>query len=134
MTSDKLPPLRYILEGFVPDREFRLFNFHAIETRLSGDGGVRTAFTVRTDLSLIRRYGIHVQELPLLCRELLERRAVSEVERHLTLTEEDMRVHQAGRMAAEAATKKKYKKPPPENAPGHTWRASNSVKIERHAL
>lgn len=132
MTNDKLPPLRFILEGFVPDHGFRLFNFMAVETRLTENGGERTAFTVRTDLSLIRRYGIHVQELPLLCRELLERRSVLEAERHLTLTEEDMRVHQAERIATEATTKKKFRKPPPDNA-RNTWRVSNSLNIERRA-
>jgi len=123
--------MRYILEGFVPDHEFRLFNFQAVETRLTENGGERTHFTVRTDLSLIRRYGIHVQELPLLCRELLERRVVSDVERHLTLTENDMRVHQAGRMAAEAATRKRQRKSPSESA-GSTWRTSNPLHLERH--
>ncbi len=132
MTNEKQSQLRYILEGFVPDREFRLFNFQAVDTRLSEVGAVRTAFTVRTDLSLIRKYGIHVQELPLLCRELLERRPVSEAGRHFTLTEEDMRLHQAGRMSAEAATRKKYRRPPSENA-GHGWRTTNSLKWENHA-
>jgi hypothetical protein len=132
MTNEKQPLFRFILEGFVPDHGFRLFNFMAVETRLSENGGERTAFTVRTDLSLIRGYGIHVQELPLLCRELLERLAASNVERNLTFTEEDMRVHQAERLAVEATTKKRFRKPPPENA-GNTWRVSNSLNIERHA-
>lgn len=129
MINERLPQFRFILEGFVPDREFRLFNFQAVETRPSENGGERTAFTVRTDLSLIRRYGIHVQELPLLCRELLERLAVSNDERHLTLTEQDMRVHQAERLAIEATTRKKHKRPPPESA-GNTWRVSNSLNTE----
>jgi hypothetical protein len=131
MTNEKHPQFRFILEGFVPDHGFRRFNFMAVETRLSEHGGERTAFTVRTDLSLIRRYGIHVQELPLLCRGMLERLAASDVERNLTLTEEDMRVHQAERLAIEATTKKSFRKPPPEKA-GSTWRVSNSLDIERH--
>jgi hypothetical protein len=34
----------------------------------------RTHFVVRADLELMRKYEIRVQELPLLCRRLLERR------------------------------------------------------------
>jgi len=131
MTNEKQSQLRYILEGFVRDRDFRLFNFQAVATRPSENAGERVAFTVRTDLSLIRKYGIHVQELPLLCRELLERRPVSEVERHFTFTEEDMRVHQAGRMAAEAIIRKKPRKPQSENA-GQAWRVSNSLNAGRN--
>jgi hypothetical protein len=131
MTNEKQPQRRYILEGFVPDREFRLFNFQAVDTRTSEIGAVRTAVTVRTDLSLIRKYGIHVQELPLLCRELLERRSVSETERHLTLTEEDMRASRAERLAVEA-TRKKWRKPAPGNA-GQAWRTTSPLVVERRS-
>ncbi|MFM2126292.1 MAG: hypothetical protein RL328_2743 [Acidobacteriota bacterium] len=132
MADEKRPQLRFILEGFVPDQEFRLFNFQAVETRISGSTVERTAFTVRTDLSLIRQYGIHVQELPLLCRELLERRSVSEAERHLILTEEDMQALQSARVAAEAISKKKYRRTPREHT-GHRWGSTSPLNMEKHA-
>ncbi len=131
MTNNKQSQLRYILEGFVPDREFRLFNFQAVDTRRSETAAVRTAVTVRTDLSLIRKYGIHVQELPLLCRELLERRSVSEADRYLTLTEEDMRANQADRLAVETM-RKKWRKPAPGNA-GQAWRTTSPLVVERRS-
>jgi hypothetical protein len=131
MTNEKQPQLRYILEGFVPEREFRLFSFQAVDLRPLASGGGRTAYTVRTDLSLVRKYGIHLQELPLLCRELLERRPVSEAGCHLTLTEEDLRVRQAERLIAEAA-RKKWRRAPPGNA-GQAWRTTSPLVVEKQS-
>lgn len=51
--------MQFILTGFTPDTGFRVFAFQGI-----GTDRTRTDFTVRTDLSLIRRYGIRMQELP----------------------------------------------------------------------
>lgn len=128
MARDAGPQLRFVLNGFSPDKGFRLFKFQRLETL----EGVQTRrdFTVRTDLSLIRGYGIHVQELPLLCRELLERRADSEAAQHLTYTEEDMRLHQADRIAAQQTPRKmSARKPPIENA-GRTWRTPGLLRTE----
>ena len=66
-------PSRFILNGFTHDKGFRQFAFEGIE-----EDRDRTQFTVRADLTLARAYGIHIQDLPLLCREFLERRAVTE--------------------------------------------------------
>lgn len=113
--------MQFVLTGFAPDTGFRLFTFHGI-----GADRSRTKFTVRADLALIQRYGIRVQELPLLCRGLLERREESEAGRALTFTEEEMRVH-ASVLAAEkeAAQKRKpARRPPPRQtgaAAGTGW-------------
>ena len=124
--------MRFILNGFVPDRGFRLFSFEGLE--IHEGVATRTAFTVRTDLSLIRGYGIRVQELPLLCRELLEHRVDSDVARHFIYTEEDMRLHQADRRAAQEAgiSKKVGSKTPAEHA-GRAWRSPAFLRTESHA-
>jgi hypothetical protein len=120
--------MQFVLTGFTQDTGFRVFAFEGI----AGDR-TRTAFTVRTDLALIRRYGIRVQELPLLCRRLLEQREVSnsevsqpgagEPERTMTFTEEGMRLHADGCLAERvAAQKRKSAHRPPTNASATGWR------------
>ena len=52
----------YILTGFSHDIGFRVFAFDLVER-----GVIRTDYKVRADLTLTRRYGIALQELPLLC-------------------------------------------------------------------
>ena len=101
--------MQFILTGFTQDLGFRVFAFDGID-----EDRTRTAFTVRTDLALIRKYGIRVQELPLLCRGILEQRGESEQEHAMTFTEEGMRLH-ADICAAdlEAARKKKAMHRPP---------------------
>jgi hypothetical protein len=118
--------MRFILSGFKPDTGFRVFAFEGI-----GEDHARTEFTVRTDLSLIRRYGIRVQELPLLCRRLLDRREDAAAARDLTFTEEDMRLHEKDCVAARqaAAEKRPPRKPPSENA-GSAWRTAPVVRME----
>src|SRR5450631_3124253 len=108
--------MSFILTGFRQDMEFRVFAFERRETTRS-----RMAFTVKADLSLIRRYDIRVQELPLLCRSLLERQeavesfraeTVSDVEtRALTFTEDEMRTCANDRAAAKTEAARKRKPP-----------------------
>ena len=99
--------MQFILKGFTPELGFRVFAFERI-----GDDRTRTEFKVRTDLSLIRTYGIRLQELPLLCRGLLERRDEGEQTRTLTFTQEDMRSHANSRAADRDAAKRKSKRTP----------------------
>ena len=77
--------MHFILTGFTQDMGFRVFAF---ERR--GEDRIRTKYTVRADLALILRYGIRLQELPLLCRGLLERRENGEEAGALTFTEDEM--------------------------------------------
>ena len=110
--------MQFILTGFTQDTGFRVFAFEGI----AGDR-TRTAFTVRTDLALIRRYGIRVQELPLLCRGLLERRDDGVQERTMTFTEEGMRLHADSRAAdRDAAQRRKSTRRPPPTRPETGWR------------
>ena len=108
--------MQFVLTGFKPDAEFRVFAFQGI-----ADDRKKTEFTVRADLSLIRIYGILVQELPLLCRELLEQSSESDLDAHaLTLTEAAMRTRRDHRAAdrAEADRKKSLRKTPPRRPAG----------------
>lgn len=111
--------MRFILTGFTPDMVFRVFAFQRIEP-----DHTRTDFTVRADLSLTRRYGLRFQELPLLCRRLLEGRDDIAPERNLTFTEADMCLHQKDCAALkEAAAQKRARKPRTENL-GGGWRTT----------
>lgn len=108
----------YILTGFITESGYRVFAFECMSKER-----VRTHYRVRVDIALIRKYGIHVQDLPLLCRGLLDRRLEDEEPRALTYTESDMRIH-ADVLAlrhAEAQKKKTPRRPPSENV-GAAWR------------
>ena len=111
--------MSFILTGFRQDLGFRVFAFERRETARS-----RMEFTVKADLGLIRRYDIRVQELPLLCRGLLERREDGEDSRALTFTEDEMRACANDRTAAknEAARKRKPPRRPTGESPGAAWR------------
>ncbi len=110
--------MSFVLTGFTPDLGFRVFAFERVVS-----GQPRTQHTVRADLALIRGFDIRVQDLPLLCRSLLDRREDSENGCVLTLTEEDMRTHAQVCAAAKtaAALKKKPRHAPTENT-GSAWR------------
>lgn len=112
--------MRYILTGFTQDLGFRVFSFEGVT-----DDRARTAFTVRADLALMRKYGIRTQELSLLCRGVLERRVESDANRTLTYTEEDMCLHSSACNAAReaAAAKKKAPRRPPNENLGAAWRS-----------
>jgi len=112
--------MQFILTGFTQDVGFRVFAFEGIAADRA-----RTNFTVRADLGLIKGYGIRIQELPLLCRSLLERREAEGDTRGLTFTEEDMVLFAKDRAnnARHAAAQKRTppRKPSTENL-GAAWR------------
>ena len=111
--------MQFILTGFTQELGFRVFAFERL-----GEDRVRTRWTVRADLVLIRRYGIRLQELPLMCRGLLERHDDGEVNRSMIFTEDEMRTCANQRAAAkqDAAHKRKApRRPVAENA-GAAWR------------
>jgi hypothetical protein len=112
--------MQFILIGFTQDMGFRVFSFERM-----GDDRVRTKCTVKADLALIRRYGIQIQELPLLCRSLLDRCEEGREMDSLTFTEDEMRVCATERAAAREGAAKKRRpphKPTGENV-GAAWRA-----------
>ena len=109
--------MQYIITGFTHDMGFRVFAFEGI-----GEDRVRTEYKVRADLALIQRYGIRVQELPLLCRGILERRNEDEDQQTFTYTESDMRrnAELCAVRAADAQPRKPPRQPRSDNV-GATW-------------
>ena len=119
--------MRFILMGFAPDTGFRVFTFQGIDT-----DHTRTDFSVRADLALARRYGIRLQELPLLCRAFLEGQEDLARTHDVTFTEADMCRHQrdcAATQRAAALKKKPPRRPSVENA-GSPWRTAPSLRLE----
>jgi hypothetical protein len=108
LTNSKM---QFALNGFTETDGFRVFGFEGIDANW-----VRSAFTIRTDLALARRYGIRLQELPLLCRALLEESHAQEANRReFTYTEDLMCAYASIATAkAEAAKLKKYPRRTPE--------------------
>jgi hypothetical protein len=118
--------MQFVLTGFVPDTGFRVFAFDGIAEDRS-----RTGFTVRADLALLRQYGIQMQDLPLLCRGLLERRDESEAGHELIYSESEMRSH-ADHLAAEKAEaqrKKAARRPPTNTNSGSAWRGTDGSPV-----
>ena len=114
--------MQFILIGFKQEIGFRVFTFEGVAA-----DKVRTEYTIRADLTLTQKHGIRIQDLPLLCRGLLERDGGAEKDHPMTFTEDDMRLH--ARAAAEAhdlamQKKKAARKPVPSNggeAAAHGW-------------
>lgn len=104
--------MQYILVGFTNDTGFRVFAFEGIS-----EDRIRTQYRVRADLVLMKKHGIRVQELPLLCRELLERRDQADTTRAFTYTDADMTLYAeaCAAKAAEAKRRKGLRKTIPEN-------------------
>ena len=99
--------MQYILTGFKHDAGLRVFEFEGIATDKT-----RARFFVSADVMLGQRYGIRVQELPLLCLRLLEQHEFGENEHKLTYAEDDMRAHRNYNAEREAAQKKRSPRRP----------------------
>jgi hypothetical protein len=115
--------LQFVLTGFTHDKGFRVFTFDRI-----GEDRVRTQCTVRADLSLIKDYGIHIQELPLLCRGLLDRSDEAVAPGALIFAAEQMQACATERAAARdsaASRKRTPHKPSGENL-GAAWRGQHA--------
>jgi hypothetical protein len=117
--------MQFILTGFTQDLAFRVFSFERM-----GLDRIRTKFVVKADLALVRRYGIPVQELPLLCRNLLQQLDEGLETRTLTFTEDNMSVFAKDRAAAKSAAAQKRKPPrrPPSENVGAAWRGHHPVQ------
>lgn len=68
---------RLILAGFTQNKGIRVFVFEHVT------GGARNTFEVSTELAVALRYGIRLQELPLLCRQYLEHRIAEQQTRDI---------------------------------------------------
>ena len=78
---------QFLLTGFTQAAGIRVYAF---EGRIDAK---RIDYTVEVDLALIPGYGIQIQELPLLCRELLQQRPQPDEISAVVFTEQRMRSH-----------------------------------------
>jgi hypothetical protein len=117
--SGRSTKMQFVLTGFTQDLGCRVFAFEGIAV-----DRMRTPFTVRADLALSRRYGIQIQELPLLCRSVLERRDEASETQTFIFTEEEMRTCATARATAkdEAAQRRKPPRRHSTEGLGAAWR------------
>jgi hypothetical protein len=110
--------MQFILTGFSQDMGFRVFAFEGIKADRT-----RARYTVRADLALVRKYQIPVQELPLLCRALLDKRGEDAEKRALIFSEDEMQLwaRDCALARATAATRKPPRRPAAANL-GGAWR------------
>ena len=114
--------MHYVLTGFSQVEEFRVFTFHGV-----GDDRSRQPFWVRANLALTRRYGIPVQDLPLLCRHILEQRDNSITDRIFTFTEAEMsQQRQAVKARQDLVAQKRgtVRRRPAGSELGASWRSA----------
>lgn len=97
--------MRYILTGFTHEMGSRVFAFQGID-----DDRLRTEYRVKADLTASRQMGITIQELPLLCRGVLERRDETAGQSTFIYTEAEMRCRALAR-AAELASSRRGRPP-----------------------
>ena len=95
---------QFFLTGFAQAAGIRTYAFQG---RIDAS---RIDCTVEVDLALIPGYGIRIQELPLLCRELLQQQTQPDEISAVVFTEQRMRSH-AEKLAA-ARHEAEHKKQP----------------------
>jgi|SRR5579871_898977 len=101
--------MEFMLTGFRQDENVRRYTFQGVDADRK-----RSEFTVGVDLSLVRKHRIPMQELPLLCRGVLQGRPSEEAAVPLMYTEKDMLGYTVKRAAErEAAEQKKRTHPRP---------------------
>jgi hypothetical protein len=119
--------VQFILTGFTQDTGFRVFAFDGVAADRT-----RTAYTIRADLALSRKHGIRMQELPLLCRGLLERSNEGEQKYAMTFTEEEMGLYERTCVEARDAAMQKKKAArrftPSNTEVGNGWRGTRDSK------
>jgi len=94
--------MEFVLTGFRQDNNVRRYTFQGIS-----DDRKRSEFTVGVDLALIRKHRIPMQELPLLCRGLLQVQPLEEAAGPLMFTEKDMLGYANDRAAAQEVADQK---------------------------
>lgn len=77
--------MQYLLMAFRQHDNVREYSFKG-----TGPDMTPVDFIVDVDLALVRRHRIPMQDMPLLCRRLLEEKSVSEPELRITFPEERM--------------------------------------------
>lgn len=117
--------LQYMLKGFTQTVDARVFEFEGVAADRS-----RRSYTVSADLAASRRYGIRIQDLPLLCRSVLDAQEPGDslpeegTTHAFIYTEEEMSLHASRVTAREAAQKKRPPRRPAPDRLGAAWRTS----------
>lgn len=119
MFAGKGQPVDYVLAGFRQLEHTRQYYFDAIN-----EDHERKRISVSANVELARKYGISLQELPLLCRRLLEKQSNAT---SIDFTESEM-VLFAEKRAAEANAAMIHRRPrrPASNVTGQAWRDGRS--------
>jgi hypothetical protein len=100
----------FALTGFTNELSLRRFTFE-----LAGSGPPRTTMFVVADMTLVRKYEIPLQELPLLCLRLLESRT-ADTNGTVVFSEEEMieyanRREEAKNLAEQKRRQHRFAKP-----------------------
>lgn len=117
----------FVLTGVVHQSRARRFTFESGRTAAD-----RARIVVDVDLELARKYGIPLQELPLLCLHLLEGRSLTEggigrtPGETLQFAEREMIDYANRRIEANASAerKRRARRTPKSNLVGQAWRTA----------
>jgi hypothetical protein len=119
-----VPKTQFLLTGFIQEKDDRVFSFDGV-----GADRVRVPVRVKIDTAMARRYGIRPQELPLLCRSLLDRCPDGPQEPVLTFGEDEMSRH---RESIAARVDDKQRRTPRKPVPGAArspWRTMRTDAV-----
>ena len=94
--------MKYVLRGFDQEGNLRQYGFIGIAADRT-----HAAFTVSVDVDLIRRYDVPLQELPILCHQLLDKDRGDAQTRALMFSEEDIVGYVNRRAEARCAAQQK---------------------------
>jgi hypothetical protein len=111
--------MEFSMTGFREERLVRRYTF-----KVASSNRTFRHFAVDMDVTLLRKYGIPLQEIPLLCRRMLEKAELPEDKQVLTFSEELMREHHDNCAAVErlARDRRKAHRRPVSSRVGEHWR------------
>ena len=119
--------MEFVLVGFIHSGSRRRFTFES-----NGADHRRTPVVVVADLTLARAYAIQVQDLPLVCRELLEHSEPCAVAAGVvTLTEAHMAALRTARSLATEEKKPRRSRQPVSANVGNAWRGAKMLPTTR---
>ena len=104
--------MQFSLTGFSQSANVRCYTFQSVTADQT-----RQDVTVKVDVNLARQYGISLQEVPLLCRSLLEEQSAAGKIDSLTFSEREMLGVASRRAEAKREAEQKFKtqrRPPSE--------------------
>jgi hypothetical protein len=116
--------MQFSLAGFTQVDGSRVFAFEG----LAGDR-TRHSFTVKANLALARQYRIPLQDLPLLCRALLDGCEPGGPIQAFTYSEAQMRQHADNAASLKQAARRRVPPRPNHNATPSTWPMPASTEI-----